>query len=373
MGHRDRENRRRGYEQEWRNREDTRSGEGGAERGYGAGREDEHYRTRDEARFGRPPSKDTRDYGDPRRYDEGRFRQQLDTWPSQRERDLAGGLDETREQYYRRYGDEGRFYGRDDEGVTGGGMDEGEFWGRGTDMGRRYRPEMEDQGYQTEWDRHYGPMRSRGMDEGRNGGRGVPEASQGRGMQGMGMRFDPVRGYGRMSDRSFGDGGPGMMGMDGGMGERGMGQTVGTEDTMRRRMGRGPKGYRRTDERIREEVCERLMRHPWADSSEVDVFVKDGEVTLAGTVPDRRTKREIEDVAEDVLGVRDMQNLLRVRREEPMLGRGEESRGMTQQGEQRTDRGSDEDGARRTQQQGFQQQQPTMKASSETDNKGKRM
>jgi hypothetical protein len=185
-----------------------------------------------------------------------------------------------------------------------------------------------------------------------------------------------------MRDQSFGDGGPGMMGMDGGIGERGMGQSVGMGDeSMRRQMqqGRGPKGYRRTDERIREEVCERLMRHPWADSSEVDVHVKDGEVTLTGTVPDRRTKREIEDITEEVLGVQDMQNLLRVRREAPMLGRGhdEGTRGVSgvsqQQGEQRADRDSDEDGARRTQQQGFQQQQPTLKASAETDNKGKRM
>jgi hypothetical protein len=80
----------------------------------------------------------------------------------------------------------------------------------------------------------------------------------------------------------------------------------------------GPKGYRRSDERIREDVCDRLVhlaQHAEVDSSDVDVLVKDAEVTLAGTVRVRRWKHLIEDVADGVPGVRDIHNELRVRRE----------------------------------------------------------
>jgi hypothetical protein len=80
--------------------------------------------------------------------------------------------------------------------------------------------------------------------------------------------------------------------------------------------GKAPKGYRRSDERIREDVCDLLMRRADIDASEVDVQVKDGEVTLTGTVHERRHKRLIEDLAEDILGVSDVHNQIKVQREE---------------------------------------------------------
>jgi osmotically-inducible protein OsmY len=76
--------------------------------------------------------------------------------------------------------------------------------------------------------------------------------------------------------------------------------------------GRGPKGYRRSDERIREEVCESLMKHPGIDASEFEVTVKDGVVTLVGTVPDRWMKRASEWVVDGVSGVRDIRNELNI-------------------------------------------------------------
>jgi len=85
----------------------------------------------------------------------------------------------------------------------------------------------------------------------------------------------------------------------------------------RRRMGRGPKNYVRSDERIREDVCDRLCDHEWVDASDIEVTVKSGEITLTGVVADRLSKRTIEDLAEAVSGVKDVQNQLRVRREEP--------------------------------------------------------
>lgn len=76
--------------------------------------------------------------------------------------------------------------------------------------------------------------------------------------------------------------------------------------------GRGPKGYRRSDERIREDVCDRLADDPRVDASDVTVEVKDAEITLSGTVPDREQKRRAEDCIENASGVRNVINNLRV-------------------------------------------------------------
>lgn len=76
--------------------------------------------------------------------------------------------------------------------------------------------------------------------------------------------------------------------------------------------GRGPKGYRRSDERIREEVCEQLTDDWSVDATDITVEVKDGEVTLIGSVPSRAQKRSATECVEMVTGVRDVFNNLRV-------------------------------------------------------------
>jgi hypothetical protein len=80
--------------------------------------------------------------------------------------------------------------------------------------------------------------------------------------------------------------------------------------------GRGPKNYRRSDERISEEIGDRMTENDWLDASDVDVAVAGGEVTLSGTVDSRYAKRLAEDIAESVAGVRNVQNNLRVRGQE---------------------------------------------------------
>ena len=75
---------------------------------------------------------------------------------------------------------------------------------------------------------------------------------------------------------------------------------------------RGPKGYQRSDARIREDVCERLMQEDRIDSSEVTVDVYDAVVVLHGSVPERRMKHAIEDVAARCAGVVDVDNRIRV-------------------------------------------------------------
>ncbi|WP_354684371.1 BON domain-containing protein [Cupriavidus necator] len=74
----------------------------------------------------------------------------------------------------------------------------------------------------------------------------------------------------------------------------------------------GPKNYRRDDDRLHDEVCNRLAHEQALDVSEVSVRVQDGVVTLEGSVTDRRDKYEIEEMAERVFGVQDVINHIRV-------------------------------------------------------------
>jgi len=78
--------------------------------------------------------------------------------------------------------------------------------------------------------------------------------------------------------------------------------------------GRGPRGYHRTDERIHEEVCERLTEHGEVDASDIQVSVTSGEVMLRGTVATRAQKHLAEDIADATSGVVEVHNRLRVQR-----------------------------------------------------------
>ena len=80
-------------------------------------------------------------------------------------------------------------------------------------------------------------------------------------------------------------------------------------DPFARRRPLGPKNYHRPDDRIQDEVCERLARSG-IDARDVEVAVEAGEVTLAGTVGSREEKRALEDLADDVFGVEDVHNRL---------------------------------------------------------------
>jgi hypothetical protein len=78
--------------------------------------------------------------------------------------------------------------------------------------------------------------------------------------------------------------------------------------------GRGPQGYKRSDDRIIEDINEEMTRDHDLDASDISVQAKDGEVVLTGTVSDRESKRRAEEIAESCSGVRDVQNQIRVKR-----------------------------------------------------------
>lgn len=134
--------------------------------------------------------------------------------------------------------------------------------------------------------------------------------------RGMGLEYEERRdrrGQSGQGDRGrgFGYGGQDMQRSSFGMQQPQQSQT----EIWRRsgpHTGRGPKGYRRSDDRIREEACDRLTAAGEVDASEIDVAVNDGEITLSGTVKTRQERRAAEDCVEDIPGARHVQNNLRV-------------------------------------------------------------
>jgi osmotically-inducible protein OsmY len=200
------------------------------------------------------------------------------------------------------------------------GDDQGRGFAGGRDMGRSYLP-----------------SNNRGWSETQESERGY---SRPYGASGPGPQYAPDfdrryegtyrppyygRDYERQRDRTYR--GEGLAG-DRGWFDRASDEVAswfGDDDAERRRRidkvreanhrGRGPKGYRRSDERIKEDVNDRLTDHPYLDASDIVVSVKQCEITLSGTVNDRTDKRVAEDIAESVSGVTNVQNNLRVKEE----------------------------------------------------------
>jgi hypothetical protein len=78
--------------------------------------------------------------------------------------------------------------------------------------------------------------------------------------------------------------------------------------------GFGPKNYKRSDRRICEDINDMLTDDRLLDATNIEVEVDDGEVILAGTVEDKAAKRRAEDLAESILGVKHLENRLKILR-----------------------------------------------------------
>lgn len=179
-------------------------------------------------------------------------------------------------------------------------------------------------GYQSGYNQQgFGPRdaTSQGTNRGSEGG-----FRSGGSMGTQGYRDRPApqaqRGY---VDQSYGDHGQGGANQSHygrpsqGLGQAGYGRgDQGSLDYRRMQpgehRGKGPQGFQRSDERIREAVCEALTDDEHIDATSIEVTVKSGEVTLSGNVPDRQTKRMAEDCVEHLPGVKDVQNLLKIGR-----------------------------------------------------------
>jgi hypothetical protein len=78
--------------------------------------------------------------------------------------------------------------------------------------------------------------------------------------------------------------------------------------------GRGPKNYKRSDSRIREDINDMLTDDRFLDATNIEVEVNDGEVILTGTIESKAAKRRAEDLAELISGVKHLENRLRIGR-----------------------------------------------------------
>jgi len=216
----------------------------------------------------------------------------------------GGGFEHQGEQGYRAPEERGA-YGRGDEEfyeTTGGfgynvsaygaeglgypGADEDRYGSRGAG-GRKPEPQRDD------------PRKGYAQDSGyaQSGGARPEHTGQG-------------SGYGSSDQHSDG------RGHEGGGTRRFFGSSsAGGQPGRGRFYGRTPQGYTRSDERIREDVCDRLS-HGHIDPSDITVKVEGGVVTLEGFANSRADKFHAEEVADAVLGVRDIDNRLRVRKAE---------------------------------------------------------
>lgn len=223
----------------------------------------------------------------------------------------------------------------DDRDYRMGGRDRGRFgderggYSGRTGGGSGYDPyESERSGYGQRRDAGYGRgdfsdsirsgMAGRGMGAfGASYGSGRDYGGQGYGGSGYGDRdYGGREHYGRGYDQ--GRGGSDDRGFFERAGDE-VASWFGDEDAQRRRemdaghRGRGPRNYSRSDDRIREDVSDRLSDDRHIDASDIEVTVSGGEVTLDGTVDSRAAKRHAEDLADSCSGVKHVQNNLRVR------------------------------------------------------------
>jgi osmotically-inducible protein OsmY len=173
----------------------------------------------------------------------------------------------------------------------------------------------------------YGGYGQGGYGQSEQGQGGYGQGEQGQGAHGRGSYV----GYGRGGSGQESDYGRPYYG-----GERGYGYFYGgagaasggySEVERPRPVSRGPKGYKRSDERLKEDISERIMQRHDIDASEVTVEVQNGKVTLEGTVSDRRMKHALEDLADACPGVEDVDNRVRVSR-----GSGESESGASGSG-----------------------------------------
>lgn len=197
----------------------------------------------------------------------------------------SGYRDESREQYEPGYGARRQGTYRD----SWGNPESGEFSAR------------------TRWprdDHHRPEPRSRNWPHSRAGGRVSEYGYFGEDRESSGPERDWQAGYGHVAQGSTQFGGYGEQQQGGtGQGERRSGEDY---------RGRGPRNYSRSDERIKEDICDELSSDSECDAEDIEIEVKEGMVSLSGSVPSRKMKHRAEDIADAARGVKDVDNRIRV-------------------------------------------------------------
>lgn len=247
--------------------------------------------------------RDRGQYGQDNRYQEGRGNYSDDDRYDREQGGMYGDRD--RWQSQDRWQDQNRGqgqYGREDRGNMGGRYEEDYDGNQGRYGDRSGRGMSSYGGYDDRYGERYGQGRYGQERQGEQGGWGSSNRGQG--------------GYDNWGNQ-------GGYGNQYGQGSMGQNQMRGEH------YGKGPKGYQRSDERIREDVSEKLYEAHDVDAGEIEVQVKNGEVTLTGTVSDRQQKRRAEEIVEQCTGVKDVQNQIRVQQS----GKGNQSNQSDQNGQ----------------------------------------
>jgi hypothetical protein len=262
------------------------------------------------------------------------------SYPRNQERGNADSGFNSRESWDQRYraGEEER-YGEPDYDRGRPELERGSFYGYGQDERGQYG-DAQRRGPQQNRDFGYGNRFVRAREEDERERRGFGSGSYGRrssfgggayegGYEG-GNRAVPSygQGYGYEGSSYGGNFGGGMSLDEGRFITRG---NFGGGQAQPRRSGNAPKGYKRSDDRIREDVCDRLSERWDVDSHGIEVSVSNGEVTLSGSVPERGMKFRAESISDGVSGVSEVHNQLRIAQPREGQGRYEESgrRGMS--------------------------------------------
>ena len=214
------------------------------------------------------------------------------------------------------YRDEGRYQDRD-RGVVSRTRDEVASWFGNDEAARRRRmDDMRDERAGSGWADRFGSSMERGWDRARDSRGDYGASERWRDPRSSGYR-DPDYWH---SERSFGD--TSRYATVDPYATPGWNRPAyqGRERQEPSYYGRGPRGYQRGDERIREDICERLTEDPRIDASDIDVQVANAEVTLTGSVRTRDEKHFTENVVERIIGVREVNNNLKVRPPDEVLG-----------------------------------------------------
>lgn len=254
--------------------------------------------------------RDARDHGDERQGRWQRSEQDVETGSRRWDEDVEGAHGRDRGSSYHDGGrdDRGSFGGR--AMGTQGAREEGRFMPGGRDFGGSMYGESRGTRHESEQARsyHHGhDFGYRGYAEDTPGSGQRNNLSTRSGERGEGFRGDYDREYTRNNSRDHGWN-------DRGSGQNAYGARDGNQRGMQPRsewIGKGPKGYTRSPERIREQVSE-LLSQGYLDASDIEVAVSGDTVTLSGTVADRQTKRLAEQIVESCSWVGDVENKLRI-------------------------------------------------------------
>lgn len=235
---------------------------------------------------------------EPSRYDE-RGQHGRDDWDQNRDWQGSRGRGPYQDQDdYRSRGEQGGGgQGNYDPSPRGGRHQGGWSGERPGQSGQNYRSER------GQYDSGYAQGGQGGYQEG-----GYQQGGYQRG--GYGGGYDRGQGQYGSNQRGYQQSGHQGSSWDQG-GSRGM---QGGYESGQSHRGRGPKNYQRSDDRICEDVCDRLSDDHDVDASDIDVSVSNREVTLSGEVDSKQAKRRAEDCADSCSGVEHVQNNLRVKK-----------------------------------------------------------